>query len=130
MGKFAGRDVVLAIDTVPIAQATAIGVAGTTRELIDASAHGDDFKDYVLGQMDGDELPLTLAYDPAEVSHDALFDAHIDALPHDFNLTHADASVDLDFPALVTHVARGGERDGLLILEATLKIVNPGITGS
>lgn len=130
MTKFAGRDVVLSIDTVPVAQATAIGNAGTTRDLIDASAHGDDFKDYVLGQMDGDEMELTLAYDPAESSHDAIFAAHIDAVSHDFNLSHADASLDLDFPALVTHVARGGERDGLVILEATLKIVNPGITGS
>jgi len=130
MTKYAGRDVVLSIDGTQIAQATAIGLAGSTRDLIDASAHGDDWKDYVLGQQDGDEMELTLAYAPAQASHDDINDAYADAEPHDFNLSHADAGVDLDFPALVTHVARGGERDGLLVLEATLKIVNPGVTGS
>lgn len=130
MAKYAGRDVVLTMDGSAIAQATAIGMAGSTRDLIDASAHGDDWKDYVLGQQDGDEMELTLAYAPALASHDAVVAAYEDAEPHDFNLSHADAGVDLDFPALVTHVARGGERDGLLMLEATLKIVNPGVTGS
>lgn len=130
MTKFAGRDVVLSIDGTAITQATAIGEAGSTRDLIDASAYGDDDKDYVLGQKDGNEMELTLAYDPDEASHDDISDAFDDAVSHTFLMTHADSGMFLTFPALVTTFSRGGERDGLLQASATLKIVTPGVVGS
>lgn len=127
MTKYAARDLTLAIDGTPIGQCTAIGKIGANQELIDASAYGDEWKDFVLGQKDGAEVAVTLALDPTDGGAVAL-EAAWDGDPHTFTLAHADNSYDKDFEALVTTVMTGGDRDGLLEMEASLKIVNPGVT--
>lgn len=128
MTRYAARSLVLSIDSDPIGQVTALGKAASTRGLIDASAYGDDWTSYVLGQMDGDELTVTVAMDPSDTGQGSLEAAYAAATETDFSMDHADAAWSCAFPALVTHLGYGGDRDGLLEMEATLKIVEPGIT--
>lgn len=128
MTKYAARGLVLSMNGNAIGQATSIGEAGSTRELIDASAYGDDWKDYVLGQQDGSELALVVALDPANSGHDDLKEAYDNANVVNFDLTHDESGFDVGFPAIITTLTRGGDLGGLLQLSATLKIVNPGVT--
>jgi hypothetical protein len=134
MAKYAGRQLELLISQggtpetfAVVGQVTAIGMAGSSRELVDASAYGDDWKDYVVGQQDGDEVEVTVAYDPANTQHDALETTYNAGTKKNFQLRHTPAGFHVKFPALVTKLARGADRDGLLQMTATLKILAPGI---
>lgn len=138
MTKWAARSLVLSRgDGQPsevftaVGQVISVGKAGSSRDLIDASAHGDDWKDYVLGQQDGDEVPLVIAIDELGVDggqQAGLRSDYDTAVKRNFELEHVDSTFHVQFPALVTAFRRGGERDGLLEIEATLKIVEPGVT--
>lgn len=129
MTKYAGRELTLSIGGTPtlVGQVTSLGEAGSSRDLIDASAYGDDWKDYVVGQQDGSELEVGLALDPADAGQTALKAAYDAGTSTDFEMEHTAASFHVGFPALVTSLTRGGERDGLLVMSATLKILNPGV---
>lgn len=111
-----------------VGQVTSIGMAGSSRDLIDASAYGDAYKDYVVGQQDGNEVEVELALDPVAVAHVALKAAYAAGTSTTFGMTHTAAGFDIAFPAMVTEYSRGAERDGLLTATATLKILNPGVT--
>ncbi|HXF71250.1 MAG TPA: phage tail tube protein [Actinomycetota bacterium] len=135
MTKYAGRQLELLIgdggspeNFAVVGQVTSLGEAGSSRDLIDASAYGDDWKDYVVGQQDGAELEVQIAYDPANTQHDAIQSAYAAATKRNFQLRHTPAGFQVQFPAYVTAFSRGAERDGLLQLSATLKIVAPGVT--
>mgnify|MGYP001551660581 CR=1 FL=1 len=129
MSKYAGRELVLLIGDAAqeIGQVTSLGNAGSSRNLIDASAYGDDWMDYVVGQQDGSEVDLELAYDPTNTQHIALIDAYDGGESTHFEMKHEAAGFHIGFPALVTKCERGAERDGLLTLDATLKILSPGV---
>lgn len=128
MAKSPARDLVLKVGATTVGQCTAIGMVGSSRDIIDASAYGDDWKDYVSGQQDGTEVEVTVALDTADAGQDALQAAYEAGTSTTFDLSHADAGFHVTFPALVTSYARGGERDGVLAATATLKILNPGVT--
>jgi hypothetical protein len=129
MTKYAGRQLTISIGASPtlIGQVTSMGPAGSSRELIDASAYGDDWKDYVVGQQDGSEVELTIALDEANAGQTALKAAYAAGTSTDFEMEHSASGFHVGFPALVTSLTRGGERDGLLVVNATLKILNPGV---
>jgi hypothetical protein len=129
MTKYAGRGIVISFEGNTIGQLTAFGEPGSTRDLIDASAYGDDWKDYVLGQQDGNEVAGTIAYDPGDTGHEAMIDFYNNN-PDDIatvNITHAVAGFDADISCRLTAVSRGGDLGGLLQLSFTLKIVEPGV---
>jgi hypothetical protein len=135
MTKYAGRDLELLISAggspetfAVVGQVTSLGVAGSSRGLVDASAYGDDWKDYVVGQQDGDEMEVQIAYDPANTQHDLMVSTYDAGTKKNFQLRHTPAGFHVQFPALITALARGAERDGLLQMTATLKILAPGIT--
>jgi len=131
MTKYAGRQLVLLVGSptaVEVGQVTALGPAGSSRNLIDASAYGDDWMDYVVGQQDGNEIQVDVAYDPADTEHTALITAYDAGTSTHFEMEHTPAAFHIGFPALVTKCERGAQRDGLLTLSVTLKILNPGVT--
>lgn len=128
MSKQAGRELTLSIGATVIGQVTGLGRAGSSRDLIDASAYGDDWKDYVVGQQDGNEVEVTVALDDADAGQTALKAAYDAGTSSTFSMEHTAASFHVTFPALVTALSRGGDRDGLLEMTATLKILNPGVT--
>ena len=111
-----------------VGQVVALGSAGSSRDLIDASAYGDDWKDYVVGQQDGSELDCDLAYDPLLTGHVAMSAAYIAGTAKFFSMYHQPSAFDISFPALVTKWERGADKDGLLTASASLKILNPGVT--
>jgi hypothetical protein len=129
MTKYAGRELVLKVGSpaATVGQVTGLGNAGSSRNLIDASAYGDDWTDYVVGQQDGSEVDVEVAYDPADTHHTAIITAYNSAVSTAFEFQHVDAGFHVGFPALVTKCERGAARDGLLVLTATLKILNPGV---
>lgn len=128
MAKYPARDLVLKVGATTVGNCGAIGMVGSQRDIIDASAYGDDWKDYVSGQQDGTEVEVTVWLDPANAGQDALAAAYDAGTSTTFDLSHADSSFHVTFPALVTAYSRGGERDGVLSATATLKILNPGVT--
>lgn len=129
MSKNAGRELTLSIGATPtlVGQVTALGRPGSSRDLIDASAYGQDWKDYVVGQQDGNEVEVTVALDEADAGHTALKAAYAAGTSTDFEMEHAPAGFHVGFPALLTALSRGGDRDGLLEMNVTLKILNPGV---
>jgi hypothetical protein len=129
MTKYAGRGIEVAMNATAIGQLTSFGEVGSSRDLIDASAYGDDWKDYVLGQQDGNEINMVIAYDPTNLGHEAIVTAYDTApdTPVTFTMTHSDAALDLDITAIITQLTRGGELGGLLQMSVTAKIVNPGV---
>jgi len=127
MTKYAGRGLTVAIDGEPAGQLTAFGEVGSSRDLIDASAFGDDWKDYVVAQQDGDEVNFTFAYDPALQGHQDFVAAYDAGDIVTITLAHADAGMDLDVTGIVTALSRGAELGGLLQMSGTFKITNPGV---
>lgn len=128
MGKFAARGITLTAGGNLVGQITQLGEAGSSRGLIDASAYGDDWKDYVLDQQDGSEMPLVVAYDPEDADHEFLKDEYDDAGRVFFGMQHVESGFDVEFPAIITQLTRGGALGGLLQMSMTLKIVEPGVT--
>jgi len=111
-----------------VGQVTAVGEAGSSRDLIDASAYGDAWKDYVVGQQDGEAVPFEVALDPASTGHLAVKTAYLAGVPITFGMTHVASAFDIAFPALITKWARGGDLDGLMKGMGEMKILNPGVT--
>lgn len=129
MGKFAARSLVLSLDGDTVGQIlSGLEGIGSSRDLIDASAYGDDWKDYVSGQQDGSELDLTIAYDPADSAQGAIKDLYDSGDEGTFEVEQESSGLAITFPALVTECMRGGARDGLLEMSVKLKILNPGVT--
>jgi len=111
-----------------VGQVTAMGTAGSSRDLIDASAYGDAWKDYVVGQQDGSEMDIEVALDNTSTGHVAVKTAYDGGVSWRFGMTHTAAGFDVAFPALITKWERGGDLDGLMKGVGTLKILNPGVT--
>lgn len=136
MAKVAGYNGFLKRNTVSttyvtVSQIMSLGAVGSQRNLIDVSAHGDQWADYVPGRQDGNEVELVLAYDPADAQHVAIkadYDAVTPAvknyqLQHSAYATHA-----LQFPAYTTKYEEEATDDGAYEAHVTFKIVSPGVT--
>lgn len=111
-----------------VGQVTSLGNVGSTRDLIDASAYGDLWKDYVTGQQDGSEIDFEVALDPASVGHLAVKTAYDAGVSVRFGMTHSPSAFDVAFPCMITKWERGAELDGLLMGAGSLKVINPGVT--
>jgi len=127
MTKYAGRGLVFSLDSAPIAQVTSVDSAGSTRALVDASAYGDDWKDYVVGQQDGDEMAVEIAYDPEDDEHLALQAAYDTGEPTTFGMSHDLSGWAVTIPGILTKLSRGAPRDGLLTMALSIKILSPGV---
>jgi hypothetical protein len=114
---------------VSVGQVTAIDKVGSTRGLIDASAYGDTWADFVVGLQEGDEVGVTVALDPANAQHVALKGDYDAGLPKKFHLvnTAITPTRTLEITTMITQYLEGGDLDGLYEAELTLKIVNPGL---
>lgn len=129
MTKYGGLGLVVEFEGDLIGQLVQFGAFGSSRAQIDASAYNEDWKDYVLGQQDGDELPFGVAYDPVDGGHAAILASYNDD-PNAvvvLNASHADSGLDVDIYCRITALNRASELDGLLLMSGTLKIVEPGV---
>lgn len=116
---------------VTVAQIMSLGPVGSERNLIEVSAHGDQWADYVVGRQDGTEVELTLSFDPADAQHNAIktdYDA-VTQTPRNYQLQHpAFVTRALQFPAYVTKYEEEATDDGAYESHVTLKIVTPGVS--
>jgi len=113
---------------IPIGQVTSIGPAGSKRNLIDASAYGDAWTDWVVGQQDGNEMDFEVALDNTSAGHVAVKNAYDGGVSWRFGMTHTAAALDIAWPGLLTKWERGGDLDGVTMGAGTIKILNPGVT--
>lgn len=116
---------------VTINQIMSLSEVGDERSLIDASAHGDPYADFVVGRREGTVVELVLAFDPADAQHTALFTDYTATTPtsrlyelqHASFLTHA-----VRFPGLPTKWSQEATDDGVYEMHFEMKIVSPGPT--
>lgn len=128
MTKYAGRGLTLSIEGSVIGQVmSGLDGIGSSRDLFDQSAYGDDWKDWGVGQQDGSEVNVVIAYDPIDTEHLALIAAYEAGTPTNFSVDHDEAAWAGYFTAMVTSLTRGGEIGGVFQMAATLKIVEPGV---
>jgi hypothetical protein len=136
MTKVAGYNGILKRNTTgsvyaTVGQIMSIGPVGSDRALIDVSAHGDQWSDFVIGRQEGNEVELTIAYDPADAQHVALKTDYDASTPvaKNYQLQHpAFATHALQFPAYTTHYEEEATDDGAYEAHITFKIVNPGVS--
>jgi hypothetical protein len=127
MTKYAGRGITIEIDGVPAGQLRDFAPVGSSRALIDASAYGDDWADYVTGLQDGDSVAYTFAYDPADSGHTAFVESYNAGSEITLHLEHEESGFDVYVTALIESLARGGALDGLLEMSGNIKIREPGV---
>jgi hypothetical protein len=116
---------------VTVGNIMSISAVGSERTLIDVSAHGDAWNDYIPGRMDGSEVDLVVAFDPADAQHTAIkadYDAGTQTarnyeLQHPAFATHA-----LRFPTIATKYEEEATDGDSYEMHVTFKIVNPGVS--
>ena len=116
---------------VTVGQLMDIGDVGSTRDMIDVSAHGDEWMDFLAGRQEGTEFELTYAYDPNDATHTALKTDYDAATSKKYHLTHPDitgSTAGVELTAIITGWRVNAPQDGAYTAVATLKIVNPGVT--
>jgi hypothetical protein len=114
-----------------VGQIKSIGAVGSTRALIDVSAHGDEWADYITGRQDGNEVELVVMFDPADAQHTAMKTDYDASSPtaRNYQLQHSDfATHALQFPALTTKYEEEATDDGGYEAHIGFKIVSPGVS--
>src|SRR6266545_2768332 len=115
---------------VTIPQILTLGAVGSTRGQIDVSAHGDLWSDTIPGRLDGNEIDVTLLWDPADTTHQAI-KADYDATTQTsrlYELQHSAWTSAYRFPALIFAFEVEATDDGGMEGHFTLKIVTPGVS--
>lgn len=127
--KYAGRGLTIEFEGTPVAGCTQFGTFGSSRDQIDASAYNEDWKSYVTGQQDGDELPVVFAYDPDDAGQASISDAYDSDpdTPVTWTVTHVATGAAWDITTILVSCNRGGQLGELLQLNVGAKIVEPGV---
>jgi hypothetical protein len=115
---------------VQVGQVLELGDVGSTRSLIDVTAHGDEWTDNLAGIQDGAEMTVRLAFDHVDAQHTALKADYDAGTIKKFHIEHPDmtgANNGVELSAVVTSFVRRQPVDGAVEAEVTLKIVNPGV---
>ena len=133
MTKFGARDAVLKRNTTGttytlIGQVLEMGDVGSERSLNDSSVYGESWKDFVLGQQEGEEFPLRCAFDSADAQQTALAADYDSSAPKKFHLEVPPSPTGVEFTAIITSKKYRAPREGVYEVEFGMKIVNPGVT--
>jgi hypothetical protein len=115
---------------VSVPQLLTVSAVGSERNLIDVSAHGDLWADFITGRQEGREVECTLLWDPADAQHAAIkadYDASTQAA-RNYELQHPAWTTAYRFPALVSAWEVESTDDAGMEAHFTLKIVNPGVS--
>ncbi len=131
MAKYSGRTLTVDFEGSPLGELREFSEFGSTRALIDASVYGEDWTDFVTGLQDGTEVTGILL-DPSDTGAAALIASYEGGsdTPVTLTATHVGSGDAWDITAKLTKVAYMSPLDGLLQLNFTAKIVNPGVVAS
>lgn len=113
-----------------VTQLRTVSAVGSDRALIDVSAHGDMWADFLPGRQEGNEVELTLMWDPTVTTHSNIkadYDATTTPTRY-YELQHPSWTSAYRFPAIVSHWDVEATDDDAMEAHATLKIINPGVS--
>jgi hypothetical protein len=113
-----------------VTQINSVGAVGSTRALIDVSAHGDMWEDNLPGRQAGNEVELNIMWDPTVTTHTNMkadYDATTTVARY-YELQHPSWTSAYRFPSIVSAWEVEATDDGAMEAHVTLKIVTPGVT--
>ena len=116
---------------VTVAQIMSIGPVGSERALIDVSAHGDQWADFVTGRQEGDAVDIVISFDPNDSQHVGLKTDYDATTPvaRNYQLQHPSFTTRaLQFPGLIMKYEEEATDAGAYEAHVTFKIVNPGVS--
>lgn len=133
MTKYSAQSAVLKRNTtgstyVLIGQVLEMGDIGSERGLNDASVYGETWKDFVLGQQEGEEFTIRCAYDSVDASQTAMATDYDTAAVKKYHLEVAPSPSGIEFTAIITSKKYRAPREGVYEVEFGMKIVSPGVT--
>jgi hypothetical protein len=138
MAKYRGTDVVWkratdsgfgTLATVPNIREVTPGLGGSLATF-DQSAYGDLWMDFGAGQKEGDDVTMTLQYDPANTAHTNLKTDSDNGATMYIQSEHTPSNRKWRTTATGTGVRIIPDRTGSLGLEVHFKIVSPGVVES
>jgi hypothetical protein len=115
-------------NTVP--QLQTVTAVGSERALIDVSAHGDMWADFLAGRQEGNEVELTLLWDSTLTTHANMktdYDA-TNQVARYYELQHPNWATAYRFPSLPIVWEIESTDEAGMEAHITLKIVTPGVT--
>lgn len=112
---------------VTVASITNISGPARTREALDVTAHDspDQYMEFVKGLKDGGEVVLTLNYDPAQGTHQALDDDFEEDENRDYQVVIFPGEAEehtWDFNGLITDLSDEFPHDDRMERECTVKV--------
>lgn len=110
-----------------VGQVLEIGDVGSTRDLIDVSAHGDEWMDFLGGRQEGTEVTIRYAYDPADSQQAQIKSDYDNSVTKLYQLIHPDFAQKVQFTTVSIGYLVRPPQDGAYEAEITLKIVSPGV---
>jgi len=113
-----------------VTQIGTVTAVGSNRALIDVSAHGDLWADFLPGRQEGVEVTLTVMWDPTVTTHTNMkadYDSVAVATRY-YELQHPNWASAYRFPAITSQWEVEATDAGAMEAHITLKIVNPGVS--
>jgi hypothetical protein len=113
-----------------VTQIQTVSAVGSNRALIDVSAHGDMWSDFLPGRQEGNEVTLTVMWDPTITTHTNMkadYDATTTPTRY-YELQHPSWTSAYRFPSIVSVWEVEATDDGAMEAHVTLKIITPGVT--
>jgi predicted component of type VI protein secretion system len=113
-----------------VTQIGTVTAVGSSRALIDVSAHGDAWSDFLPGRQEGTEVTLTVMWDPTITTHTNMkadYDSVAVAVRY-YELQHPNWASAYRFPAITSQWEIEATDGGAMEAHITFKIITPGVS--
>ena len=113
-----------------VQQINSVSAVGSTRALIDVSAHGDTWADFLPGRQEGAEVTLNVMWDSTLTPHSNMkadYDSVAVAVRY-YELQHPNWAQAYRFPAITSQWEVESTDSGAMEAHITLKIITPGVS--
>lgn len=113
-----------------VSQINSISAVGSARALIDVSAHGDLWADFLPGRQEGAEVTLNVLWDATLTPHTNMkadYDSVAVAIRY-YELQHPNWASAYRFPVVTSQWEVEATDDAGMEAHITFKIITPGVT--
>lgn len=113
-----------------LSQINSISAVGSARALIDVSAHGDTWSDFLPGRQEGAEVTLNVLWDPTVTTHTNMksdYDSVSVAIRY-YELQHPNWASAYRFPVITSQWEVEATDDAGMEAHITFKIITPGVS--